>query len=145
MISFLICLTIKKINLIITGLFIRSRKLNIYHTILFCCTKNIRLSTTHDFIMKVPNGRQLQQIVFNHSSDVGFEEFMNLYKKCITKSNSFSVIDATLSSDNPFWFRKILLERIQKIIMTTVNKEAAKISAPSSEKIDKDEYLTDKE
>ena len=29
--------------------------------------------------------------------------------------------------------------------MTTINKEAAKISAPSSEKIDKDEYLTDKE
>ena len=29
--------------------------------------------------------------------------------------------------------------------MTIINKEAAKISASSSEKIDKDEYLTDKE
>ena len=62
--------------------------------------------------MKSPNERELQQIAFNHSSDVGFEEFMNLYKRCTTKSNSFSVIDAALSSDNAFCFRKNLLERI---------------------------------
>ena len=69
---------------------------------------------------------------------------MNVYKKCTTKSNSFSVIDATLSSDNPFCFRKALLESVE-IIMTIINREAAKISASSSEKVDKDEYLTDKE
>ena len=69
---------------------------------------------------------------------------MNVYKKCTTKSNSFSVIDATLSSDNPFCFRKALLESVE-IIMTIINREIAKISASSSEKVDKDEYLTDKE
>ena len=69
---------------------------------------------------------------------------MNVYKKCTTKSNSFSVIDATLSSDNPFCFRKALLESVE-IIMTIINREAAKISASSSEKNDKDKYLMDKE
>ena len=49
----------------------------------------------HYFIMKIPNKRQLQQIAFNHSSDIDFRDFMNLHKKCIAKSYSFLVIDAT--------------------------------------------------
>ena len=60
----------------------------------------------------------------------------------------FLVIDATLASDSPSRFRKNLLERIKKLIMTTddkvrdknlqndIKREAAKISALSSKKID---------
>ena len=40
-------------------------------------------------------------MAFNYSSDIGFKEFMNLYKKCAAKSYSFLVINATLLSDNP--------------------------------------------
>ena len=43
---------------------------------------------------------------------------MNLYQKCTTRPYSFLVIDATLVSDNRFSFRKNLLERISKLIMT---------------------------
>ena len=62
----------KKLNLVVTELFIRGRKLKIcYYAILFCCAKkNIRLNSTHCFIMKNPNKWELQQIVFNHSSDI---------------------------------------------------------------------------
>ena len=35
---------------------------------------------------------------------------MNLYKKCTAKLYSFSVTDATLTSNNPSRFRKNLLE-----------------------------------
>ena len=62
--------------------------------------------------MKIPNKQELQQIVFNHSSDIDFKDFVNLYKKYTTKLCSFLVIDATLASDNPSHFRKNLLERI---------------------------------
>ena len=66
------------------------------------------------------------------------------------------VNDTTLASDNPLDFRRNLLERIQKLIMTTddkirdaklkyvVNKEAAKVTALSSDKISIYEYLTAK-
>ena len=64
--------------------------------------------------MKIPNKRELQQIAFNHSSNVDFKDFMNLYKKCTAKPYSFLVIDATLASDNPLHFRKNLSERILK-------------------------------
>ena len=81
-----------------------------YHIILFPVSKNIRLNLTHYFVMKVPNKRELQQIAFNHSSDIDFQDFMNLYKKCTAKPYSFLVIDTTLVSDNPLRFRKNLFE-----------------------------------
>ena len=106
----------KSINAIITKLFIKGRKLNISLVFItqsyFAVPKNIRLNSTHYFIMKIPNKQELQQIAFNHSSDIDFKDFMNLYKKCTAKPYSFLVIDATLASDNPLRFRKNLLERI---------------------------------
>ena len=62
--------------------------------------------------MKTPNKRELQQIAFNHSSDIEFRDFLNPYKKCTEKSYSSLVIDSTLASEYPSRFRKNLLERI---------------------------------
>ena len=76
----------------------------------------------HYFIMKIPNKQELQQTAFNHSSNIDFQDFMNLYKKYTAKPYSFLLIDATLASDNPLRFRENLVERIQKLIMTTDDK-----------------------
>ena len=106
----------KKVNPIVTELFIRGRKLKISLVFItqsyFVSPKNIRLNSLHYFIMKIPNKGELQQISFNHSSDIDFRDFMNFYKKCTAKPYSFLVIDATLALDNPLRFRKNLLERI---------------------------------
>ena len=91
--------------------------------------KDIRLNSTHCFIMKIRSKRELQQISLNHSSDTDFQEFMNLYKKC-TEKPSFLVIDD-----------KIKDEKLQH----NINREAVKISALSSGKINKYEYLTGEE
>ena len=47
--------------------------------------------------MKIPSKRGLQQIAFNHSSDIDFQDFVNLYKKCTTNHILFLVIDATFA------------------------------------------------
>ena len=78
----------------------------------FAVPKNIRLNVTHYFIINIPNKQELQQTGFNHSKDIDFKEFMNVYKKYTAKPHSFLVIDAILASDNPSRFRKNLLERI---------------------------------
>ena len=79
----------KKVNLLLTELFIKSRKLKISLVFVtqcyFAAPKNIRLNSTHYFIMKIENKRQLQQIAFNHSSDIDFKNFMDLCKKCSVK------------------------------------------------------------
>ena len=101
----------KMLDPIVTELFIRGRKLNIS---LVCVTqsyfkvpKDIRLNTTHFFISKIPNKRELQQIAINHSSDISTKGFTNIYRKCTVEPYFFLVNDTTLVSDNPLRFRKL--------------------------------------
>ena len=112
----LICLVIKKLNPKVTELPIRGRKLNIPLVFItqfyFVVSKTIRLNSIHYFVMKISNKRELQQIAFNHSSDIDFQDFMNLYKKCTANPYSLLVINTTLASDNLLCFRKNLSERI---------------------------------
>ena len=72
--------------------------------------KDVRLNSTHFFIMKIPNKRELQQIALNHSSDIYSKDFIKIYKKGTAEPHSFLVNDATLPSDNPLRFRKNLSE-----------------------------------
>ena len=72
----------KNFNSIVTELFIRGRKLNISIVFItqsyFKVPKDVRLNSTHFFIMKIPNKRELQQIALNHSSDIDFKNFMKI-------------------------------------------------------------------
>ena len=83
----------KKLNPIVAELFIRGRKLNIYLVFItksyFDVLKNTRLNSIHYFIIKIPNKKEFQQNAFNHLSDIGFQDFMYLYKKCTAKPYSF--------------------------------------------------------
>ena len=76
----------KKLNKVVTELFIKGRKLNIslvfFNQSYFKLQKDVRLNSRHCFIMKILNKRELQQIAINHSSDVDFKDFMKIYKKC---------------------------------------------------------------
>ena len=98
----------KKLNPIVTELFIRGRKLNIsivFITSYFKVPKDVRLNSTHFFIMKILNKRELQQMALNHSSDIDFKDFMKIYKECTKEPYSFLVNDTTLQSGNPLKFR----------------------------------------
>ena len=139
----------KKLIPIIIELFIRDRKLKIYLLFItqsyFVVPKDIRLNSTHYFIMNNSNKRKLKQVASHNSSDI---DFMDVYKKCTSKPYSFLVLDATqIALDNHLRFRKNIIERIWKLIMTIddkirdekrqyyINREAAKIWALSSGKI----------
>ena len=56
----------------------------------------MRLNSTHYVIMKIQDKKStkqvLQQIKFNHISDIDFQDFINLYKKYIAKSYYSSAI-----------------------------------------------------
>ena len=45
--------------------------------------------------MKISSKQELQQIAFNHSTDINLKYFMNFYKKCTAKPCFSLVIDAT--------------------------------------------------
>ena len=104
----------KKLNSIVAELFIRGRKRNI--RIVFITQsylkvpKDVRLNSTHIFIKKIPNKRELQQSALNHSSDIDFKDCIKIYKKCTAEPYSVLVNDTTLPSDDPLRFRKNLLK-----------------------------------
>ena len=60
--------------------------------------------------MKIPNKKELQQIRLNHSPDIHFKDFINIYKKCIAEPLYFLVKDTILLSDNSLRFRKNILK-----------------------------------
>ena len=66
----------KKLNPIVTELFIRGTKLNISISSntqsYFKVPKDVRVNSTYFFVMKIPNESELQQIALNHSSDIDF-------------------------------------------------------------------------
>ena len=83
----------KKLNSIVTELFIRGRKLNISLVFItqsyFKVPKDVRLNTTHFFIAKIPSKRELQQIGTNQSSDISPKVFINIYRECTFEPYSF--------------------------------------------------------
>ena len=120
-------------------MFIRGRKLNISLVFItqsyFKFSKDVRLNSSHIFIEKIPNKREIQQIAINHSSDINTKDFANLYSKCAAGSYSFLVNNTTHTSNNPLrltYTIKIMTINHQirdKKIQHDINREAAKISA----------------
>ena len=90
----------KKLNSIITELCIRGKKLNISLVFItqsyFKVPKDVRLNSTHYFIMEIPNKVELHQITINYSSDIDFRDFMRICKEYTTEPYSFLVNDTTL-------------------------------------------------
>ena len=83
----------EKLQHIVTELFVRGKKLNIYFVLItqsyLTVPKNIRLNSIRYHIMNILNKWELQNIANNHSSNTEFGDFMNLYKKIYRKTILF--------------------------------------------------------
>ena len=134
----------KKLNSVLTELFIRGIKLNISLVFItksyFQVPKDVRLNTNHFFITKIPNKRERQQIALNRLSDISSKDLITFHKKYTSESYSFLVNDNMLASDNLQDLEKIFLTyKIMTIndqirdekLQYDINREAAKISTLS--------------
>ena len=79
----------KILNPVATELFIRGRKIGLNFIFIsqsyFKVPKDVRLNSTHFFIRKIPNKRELQKIYLNHLSYIDFKDFIKIDKKCIAE------------------------------------------------------------
>ena len=102
----------KKLDSIVTELFIRGREINISLVFItqsyFRVPKDVRLSTTDFFIVKILNKRELQEIARDHLFDISTKDFTNIFRECTAEPYSFLVNDTTLASNNHLRFRKNL-------------------------------------
>ena len=94
----------KKLNSIVTELFIGGRKLNLS---LFLSHNHIlRFQKLLDWIIITFLSQKFQKEgtstnCLSHSSDISSKDSINICKKCPATPYSFLVNDATLASDNP--------------------------------------------
>ena len=58
-------------------------------------------------IIKVNNNKELQNVAINHSADIDYKDFTEIYRKCIKEPYSFLTIDTTLPASDPLRFEKI--------------------------------------
>ena len=150
----------KKVNPLVTELSIRCRKLNISLVFItqfyFAVPKNIRLNSSHYFIRKFQTNENFNKLHLIIHQILTLKTLW-IFIKINSKTILFFSYWYYSFSDNPSRLRKNLLETIEKVIMTNddksrnenlqydINKEAERISALSTGKIDKYEYLTGEE
>ena len=76
-------------NSVVTELFTRDRKIYISLVFIspsyFKVPKDVKLNSTHHFILKISNKREFRQIAVDHPSDIDYKDFMKIFKKCIIK------------------------------------------------------------
>ena len=102
-------MTNKRFEAIIKELFTRCRKLNISLLFItqpyFSVPKEARSNSTHYLIMKINNGKDLQQIAIDHSADIDYKVILKIYQNCTKEPYSFFTFDVhnpTMKSGNNF-------------------------------------------
>ena len=104
----------KKFQAIIKELFIRCKKLNISLVFItqsyFSVSKDVRLNTTHHFIMKINNKRELQYIAINHCADIDYQDFKKIYREYTKEPYNFLAIDTALPASDHLRFGKNLFD-----------------------------------
>ena len=104
----------KKFQATINELFIRCRKLNIslifFTQSYFSVPRDVRLNSTHYFIMKTNSRIELKNIAIDHSADIHYQDFLKIYKECTKEPYNFLEIDTKLPASDPLRFRKNLFD-----------------------------------
>ena len=69
------------------------RKLNISLVFItqyyFSIPKDVRLNSRHYLMMKINNRKELQNIAINHSANIGYKDFIKIYRECVKEPYSF--------------------------------------------------------
>ena len=96
----------KKAQKILLDSLIRSRNLNISFCFLtqsyFSVPEDVRLNCTHYIIFKLNDKRELQNTAINHSADIDYKDFVNIYRNYTKEPYNFSTIDTIQPVDKRF-------------------------------------------
>ena len=62
--------------------------------------------------MKINNREKLQNIAINHSANIDYKDFVEIYRECTKEPFNFLTIDTMLLASNPLRFRKNSFESL---------------------------------
>ena len=75
----------------------------------FTARNDVRLKSAHYRIKKICNKRKLQNIATNHSTDISYKDFKEIYIKHTSKPYSFLTIVTKLPTNDRYVLEKISL------------------------------------
>ena len=58
----------------------------------FSVPKDVRLNSNYYLIMKINIKIELQNIAINHSTDIDYKDFVNIYRECTKELYSFTIL-----------------------------------------------------
>ena len=120
----------------------------------FSVPKDVRLNLTHYLIVKINNRKKIWHIAINPSADIDYKDSVKIDIERTKKPYSFLTIDTTLPASDPLSLGKICSNLIKMAVADQImqneawydlERKAAKISALSSNNLDKYEYFTDED
>ena len=82
----------------------------IYHSVLFFCTKEPKIKFNALFYYEDQLQKRTTKYSNYHSADIGYKDFIKIYRECAKEPYNFLTIDTTLPSTNTLRFRKNLFD-----------------------------------
>ena len=73
-----------------------------FNSVLFQCSKDVRLNCTHYIIFKLNSKRELQNIAINHLADIDYKDLVKIYRDCTKEPYNFLTTDTTQPVDKRF-------------------------------------------
>ena len=73
-----------------------------FNSVLFQCSKRCKTKLYSYIIFKLNNKRELQNIAINHSADIDYKDFIEIYKNCTKEPFNVSTIVTTQPIDKRF-------------------------------------------
>ena len=108
-------MTNKKISIHIKRIIYQIQKIKYftcfyYYPILFFCSKRYQIKFKTLFNYENYYKRELQNIAINHSVDIDYQDFINIYRECTKEPYKFLTIDTKLPASDSLRFRKKLFD-----------------------------------
>ena len=72
-----------------------------YHSILFFCSKRCKIKFNILFHHENKQQNRKKYIAFNHSADIDYNNFKNIYREYTKEPFNFLTIDTTLAASDP--------------------------------------------
>ena len=100
----------------------------------FSVPKDVRLNSNYYLIMKINIKIELQNIAINHSTDIDYKDFVNIYRECTKELYSFTILS----------YQQVILWDLEEICFILIKMTVADQLKIIDKKVNANQYDLDR-
>ena len=100
----------------------------------FSVPKDVRLNSNYYLIMKINIKIELQNIAINHSTDIDYKDFVNIYRECTKELYSFTILP----------YQQVILWDLEEICFILIKMTVADQLKIIDKKVNANQYDLDR-